>query len=210
MTMAIVVSREVLDYATFCVNFSLAIIAIVGVRAAVMSVRHAKVSAEASRDAADAAIKSINLNFDVQRPRITVRVEGKDYATFTMINKGGSPAEIIWFNRYPAFHAPVAGEKMGEPRFGDFYDNSGMQIMNVPVIHPNDLMMAGEFALSAIEEVNPDLFREITTSNRFLYVYSAIKYKGRFSDQIFETRWCFRLSKNGWMMDGDVGYNFEN
>jgi hypothetical protein len=210
MTMAIVISRDVFDYATFGVNLALAMIAIVAVIVAERNVRQAKVSAEASRTAADAAIKSINLNFDVQRPRITVRTDGTSFVTFTMINKGSSPAQILWFNNFPSWHAPVAGEVMGQPRFGAFYDEANTHIMNVPVLHPNAEMEAGTFANSALEEGNPELFGEIRTGGRFLYLYSAIKYKGPFTDQIFETRYCFRLTQNGWRMAGDVGYNFEN
>ena len=210
MTVAIVVSRDVFDYATFGVNLALAIIAIGGVIVAVWNVGQAKVSAEASRVAADAAIKSINLNFDVQRPRITVRTEGTSFVTFTMTNKGSSPAQILWFNNFPSWHTPVAGEEMGQPRFGAFYDDANTQIMNVPVLHPDAEMEAGTFATSALEEGNPDIFGEIKTGRRFLYLYSAIKYKGPFTDQIFETRYCFRLTQNGWKMAGDVGYNFEN
>jgi hypothetical protein len=126
---------------------------------------------------------------------------------FKAVNKGRSTARIVFWNNIPTAVTPLAGDNMGNPQYGAVYADSRMEIINIAPIPPGGEMDIGSYSTHYIEEGNPYLWEEIRTLKRFLYLYSAIKYKGFLSDDVYESRWCFLVRSMGPLMAGDPGYN---
>jgi hypothetical protein len=79
--------------------------------------------------------------------------------------------------------------------------------MNAPLLFPGECREAGSYSVTALQESWPERWEEVRVLKRAIYVYSVIKYEGPFSDDIYETRWCFRITSHGPVMSGGIRCN---
>ena len=207
-------TKDWLDRIAFAANLLLVGVGIWGIIVAIRSVKAAEKSASAAeqnavaaKDGAQASLLNARTLVRAERPWLVVEATGFPNVTFRAVNKGRTPAQLLWYNNFPTISHPLIDEQIGQPHFGMFYEVEGSQIMNIPWVFPDCDMGVGEYPTDALKHGAPQLWEEIHTVKRWLYLYSAIKYKGPFSEDVYETRYCFRVSANGHVMAGDPGYN---
>jgi hypothetical protein len=155
---------------------------------------------------ADAALKNAQAVINSERPWIVVEAEGYPEIAFKMTNKGKTPAQLVQYDPIPKVITPLLGETIGKPVYGKFFEEH-WQILNEPMIFPGESRPAGSYSISILNNEAPELWNEIATVKKRLYIYSTIKYKGPFSDDIYTTGYCY-LIWQGAKMSGDYGYNY--
>ena len=188
-------------------NYLLVIAGIGGIVVAALTLKKIERQSKAGEDAANAALLNAQALINAERPWLIVEASGFPYIALKMVNKGRTPAQLIWYSNVPSVSNRLITDPMGAPHYGAHYDEVGMQIMNIPMVFPDANIPAGEYDVTAIQQLAPEQWEEIRVMKRLLYIYSAIKYKGPLSDDIYVTKYCFRVGSNGPVMAGDPGYN---
>jgi hypothetical protein len=188
-------------------NYLLVLAGIGGIVVAALTLRKIERQTKAGEDAANAALLNAQALINAERPWLMVEACGFPSITLKMVNKGRTPAQLIWYSKVPSVCDHLTGELMGEPHYGKYYDEVGVQIMNVPMIFPDGEMPAGEYSVTALQQEFPERWKEICAKKRQLHLYSAIKYKGPLSEDVYVTKYCFLVKSTGAVMSGDPGYN---
>jgi hypothetical protein len=76
-------------------------------------------------------------------------------------------------------------------------------------IAPGKDMFINSFDISILDDGAMDqLKKEINAGSRAIRIFSAIKYRGLVSDEIFESRYCYGWGQNGTHLAGPAGYNY--
>jgi hypothetical protein len=164
-----------------------------------------RASLAAAEKSAGAALLNAQAVINSERPWLVVEAEGYPEISFKMTNKGKTPAQLIQYDPIPKVITPLLGETMGKPVYGKFFEEQ-WQILNEPMIFPEESRPAGSYSISILKNEAPELWDEIATVKKQMYIYSAIKYKGPFTDDIYETAYCY-LIWQGAKISGDYGYN---
>jgi hypothetical protein len=162
---------------------------------------------ETGRLAAIATQRQAEYLVSSERPLLMIQATGYPIVSIKAVNKGKTTARIVFWNNVPTVRTPGTQENMGKPGYGVNYEDSRVEIINIPPIPPGGEMDIGSFNTDAVKKGAPDIWEEVRTLKRFLYIYSAIKYKGFLSDDVYESRWCFMVRSIGPLMAGDPGYN---
>jgi hypothetical protein len=212
------------DRIAWGVNIILAAIGIIGVIVAISTLRKierqtrateqaaiaTEKSAKATEVAADATLKQTNHMVASERPFLMIQAVGFEYIEFKAVNRGNSPAQIIFYNNFPNLDTPLvrAEQKWNPPpAYGFGYDIEGAEIINVQWLAPGDQMVVGTYTLSSLKEVDPDLWDAVEKLTRLMYLWSSVKYRGLSAPTIYESRYCYRVTSNGPIMAGPPGLN---
>jgi hypothetical protein len=188
-------------------NYLLVVAGIGGIIVASLTLRKIERQTKAGEDAANAALLNAQALINAERPWLVVEASGFPYITLKMVNKGRTPAQLIWYSKVLSVSDHLLAEPMGEPHYGKYYDEVGIQIMNVPMIFPDGDMPAGGYSVTVLQQEFPERWKEICAKKRQLHIYSAIKYKGPLSNDVYVTKYCFLVKSTGAVMSGDPGYN---
>jgi hypothetical protein len=191
------------------VNYTLALVAVgaIGVGVAWRTLGILEQQTKAALASANASLRQAQYLINAERPLLMVEASGFPTVTIKAVNRGKSTARIVFWNQVPSVSTPLNTERMEEPWYGHTYGDSRMEIINIPPVPPGEEMNLGTYPTEVIKENDPARWEEIRTVKRVFYVYSAVKYKGFLSDDVYESRWCFRVTSGGPQMAGDPGYN---
>lgn len=198
--------RTWFDWVFPVTNVLLATVGVVGVIVAVFTLRKIERQTAATEAQAKHMVES-------ERPFIMVETRGEKGGEFWMRNVGKSPAQILFLDPvlkmgYPEFVQEEQGWPMPyPPKYGLHYDNPNAEQINVQWLGPGDERRFASFGRSDVDDLPSDLKAEINFGHRRIYVYAAIKYRGKFSSAIYESRFCYGWSDQGTYLAGPYGYN---
>jgi hypothetical protein len=154
---------------------------------------------------ADAAINAA-------RPFILVYTKGDLGTELWMRNCGRSPAQLLHVDpflkfEYPKFDFAEQEWKMRpEPFYGKPYE-TGEQF-NIAWLAPGERRCFASIDPSLFQELGPEFIAEFNQGIRTIRIYSAIKYRGIITPDVFETRFCYGWGRpRGTYMAGPYGYN---
>jgi len=139
-----------------------------------------------------------------------IEATGFEFVEIRAWNRGRSPAQVIFFNNFPNLATPLIDEEWDPVRkygYGYGYDKEGMEIINIQWLAPGDSMVIGTYELSSLREGDPQRWEEIRSVKRWMYLWSAVKYRGLSGDRVYESRYCYRVRSAGPQMAGPPGFN---
>jgi hypothetical protein len=162
---------------------------------------------------ANAALSTAQAYINAERPWLLIvpkRLgEGEHTSiTFTAVNQGRSPAEVINSGFKMVTHR-FDEELLDKSYFGEF------AAMNAQWVHtkwlaPGDDYIAYSYNVSSIVEGNPELWTELNNGIRELILMGFVRYRDTISNEVHESKYCYGVSKiapNGVYMTGPLGYN---
>ena len=126
---------------------------------------------------------------------------------FTAVNRGESPAKIVFFEPATSVKAisPIR-DISEEPSYGSAYPTG--ELVNARAAGARRRDEIGEVELSEIYQDDPDQLEEIRIGKKLVFAYQSVKYRDMFTDNIYESRFCYRLDVNRkWILAGPPGYN---
>jgi hypothetical protein len=132
------------------------------------------------------------------------------FVKFQAINRGKSPARVIFFGESPNFDTPLYSEETWNPvpHYGYGYDIEGAEIINIPWIAPGDTpWVFSTYDLRVLEEFDPARHTECATGARAVYLWHTVKYKGLSGTTIYESRFCYQAINGKLKMAGPYGLN---
>jgi hypothetical protein len=167
---------------------------------------------EIAQKSADAATNSLTALLKIERPFVIIEQRNHQ---FWAVNYGKSPAQIVFIEpvlkiAFPTFDFEAQDWSLpNKPNYGQYYDHPTVEVINVQWIAPGkELFVNSFYASEIIGELDEVMKAEINSGNKAIFVYSAIKYRGIVSSEIFENRYCYRcFSKSSLCMSGPYGYN---
>ena len=166
---------------------------------------------EVARKAADAALLTAQVAINAERPFVMVEASGNaDSVTFTAWNRGRSPAKVVYMD--PILRTavvPLRDKLPDAPDYGLAYERAiaGAELVNAEWVAPGASIYAGGFGARGTYSALPEMLKELKSGSSLLYLYGSIRYKGIAGDQIYESRFCYRLGGGRWVMLGPTGYN---
>ena len=107
-------------------------------------------SAKATEVAADATLKQTNHMVASERPFLMIEAVGVEDIQFKAVNRGKSPAQIIFYNNFPNLDTPLVmtEEKWNPPPlYGFGYDIEGAELTNVQWLATGDQRVVGTYTL---------------------------------------------------------------
>jgi hypothetical protein len=159
-----------------------------------------KLAAEAARDSADAYVTS-------ERPFVMIETRGEQGFEFWAVNYGKSPAQIIFSNPAPFVITPLIEDLPESLNYGFGFDNPNSEQINVQWIAPGKSHSLGSFQPEIMNFIEEDAAKELSQSLRVMLVYSAFKYRGIHSKQVYTSTYCYRKYPVGLQMWGGYGWN---
>jgi len=201
-------SRDVYDWLVFGCSLVLAGVGIWGVIVAVRTLKKIERQTKATEKAAEAALKQAEHLIAAERPFLMIEATGFEFVEIQAWNRGRSPAQIIFYNNFPNITTPLISEDWNPDRkYGYGYDIDGMEIINIQWLAPGGSMVIGSYELNALKEGDPQRWEEVRALKRWMYLWSAVKYRGLSGDRIYESRYCYRVRSAGPQMAGPPGLN---
>lgn len=196
------------EWVSLGVNILLVVIGFGGLIAAFFTLRKLERQTKATEDAAKASLVQAEHIIANERPFLMIEASGYDAIEFHAVNRGKSPAQIIFFNNFPNLNTPLVGEEWSPTRYyGGGYDVEGMEVINVQWIAPDASMLIGTYTLRALREGDPQRWDEVDNLRRQMYLWSSIKYRGLSGSKIYESRYCYLVRPAGPLMAGPPGLN---
>lgn len=126
---------------------------------------------------------------------------------FYAVNYGKSPAQLIFINPVPIVSVTKFGAELEDkPWYGFGFYEEGMTVFNEQWIPPGKDRIVVTLDAGVITkwvEGNPG----VNTGMEELLVRGALKYRGRFSEDIWPSKYCYRVFPNGLRMAGPYGWN---
>lgn len=170
-------------------------------------------AAEAGRMASEAAQKQVEYMIASERPFVLVEV--RDNTELWIRNCGKSAANFVYLTSvftlsFPEFVNEEQEYVMRKQHpYGAIYESTSATQINVQWLAPGDSRFLARFDPTVLNDLDERRKAELATGLRTVRLYSAIKYRGIASPDVFETRFCY-----GWhdhshslYMDGPPGYN---
>jgi hypothetical protein len=196
--------RTWFEWVSPATNVLLALVGVVGVFVAISTLRKIERQTAATEKQATHMVES-------ERPFIMVETRGERGSEFWMRNVGKSPAQILFLDPilkvgFPEFVQEEQGWPMpNPPKYGLHYDNPNAEQINVQWLGPGDERRFATYSKNDVDDLPSDLKAEINFGHRRLYMYAAIKYRGKFSSAIYESRFCYGWSAQGGNIAGAEG-----
>ena len=159
-----------------------------------------KLAAEVARDSADAYVTS-------ERPLVMIETRGEQGFEFWAVNYGKSPAQIIFSNPVPFVITPLISDLPESLDYGFGFYNPNSEQINVQWIAPGKSHPLGAFEPQIMDYIENGAAKEMSQSLRVMIVYSAFKYRGIHSKQVYTSKYCYRKFPNGLQMWGSYGWN---
>ena len=168
-------------------------------------------AASAAKLSAEATAKQVGHLINSERPFILVYTKGAKGTEIWIRNCGRSPAQLLFIDPvmklgFPEFDEAEQEFVMKQPPFyGKAYE-SGEQY-NVAWLAPGAKRYFATFDPAIFGEIPSETREELNRGIRQFRIYSAIKYRGTISHDIYETRFCYGWGPSGLYMTGPYGYN---
>lgn len=182
--------KTVWDWVSYWANIFLAFGGLVGIIIAVCTLFSIKRQTAAMEKQGEHLLASA-------RPWLLIKAtgDGINQVIFTAHNTGNSPAQIVWRDPFiPGHEVPVNESLPPTPAYWAFKE--GNELVNSIWVEPGGKEHVGIF----------DSFDAFPMDAR-LMVYSMVRYRNTFDDTIHESRFCYRISRGIYAMDGPPGYN---
>lgn len=211
--------KDGLDKAAFAVSVALLGIALFGViyaKQTLLAIQGQLAEIKAAGVQTDKMIANAGKHADAAinaaRPFILVYTKGDLGTEFWMRNCGRSPAQLLHVDpimkiEYPKFEGAAQDWAMRPtPFYGQHYE-TGEQF-NVAWLAPGERRCFASIDPNLFKELGPQIIAELTDGIRAIRIYSAIKYRGIITPDVFETRFCYGWGRpRGTYMTGPYGYN---
>lgn len=170
-------------------------------------------AADAAKSASQAAARQVDHMIASERPFVLIEV--RNNTELWVRNCGKSAARFIYYDPtaiklgYPEFDSAMQDHVMRQPPYyGEIYSSQTMIQINTPWLAPGDSREFTYFDLTILSDLDDRTKAEIGRGHRAIRFYSAIKYRGIASPDIFETRFCYGYTaQRGLYMAGPYGYN---
>jgi len=166
-------------------------------------------AAIAAEKAADASLGQTSHMVNAERPFLMIEVRGGGFAgyDFWAVNHGKSPAQLLFLNPVPIVSASKFGEELEKnPWYGHGFYEDDIIVFNEQWVPPGGERNIGTLDQGVIQmwvEGHP----ELNTGGKELLVRGAIKYRGRFSEDVWHSKYCYRVFSNSIKMAGPYGWN---
>lgn len=158
------------------------------------------IAANAAKDSASAYITS-------ERPFVMIETRGDEGYEFWAVNYGRSPAQIIFSNPTPFVDTFLLEELPDTLNYGLGYENPNARQINVQWIAPGKAYPLGAFDPRIIEAIGEHSTQELIQSIRVMLIYSAFKYRGIHTTDVYMSTYCYRKYPSGLRMWGAEGWN---
>lgn len=155
-------------------------------------------SANAARDSAVAALRQTELSTKAGRPWLKIEASGDStFAAFKAVNCGNSPAKIVFTDPVLRFEVVQHGDELpDQPDYGHAYGELG-DLVNVHLLAPGDVFPLAEFMARQLFETFPEYDEPLKAGMARLWLYSTVKYQGTLTDDVYESRFCYFVLKDG-------------
>jgi hypothetical protein len=154
-----------------------------------------------------AAKRSAKAYIATERPFVIIETRGEHGYEFWAVNYGKSPAQIIFSNPVPFIDTFLLTETPKILTYGTGFDNPNAEQINVQWIAPGGSHPLGAFEPEITKSVDGEASKELTLSLRVMILYSAFKYRGIHSKQVYTSTYCYRKYPSGLRMWGAYGWN---
>lgn len=169
------------------------------------------VAAQAAKDAAVAAREGVEIAAAAQRAWLLITGdpnEGFDswLFSFKVTNYGVSPAEILWTQLCFKTLSPI----VDLPNLPTYTSNEGNVFVNRRWLAPRESLTIDEFHSYGVFQDDPNLFEDLRSGRKRLWLYGIVRYRDTISKDVHETRFCYWRSvqpKVNLVMAGPPGYN---
>jgi hypothetical protein len=151
--------------------------------------------------------KSVEAYIATERPFVIIETRGEQGFEFWAVNYGKSPAQIIFSNPVPIVDTFLLTELPEVLNYGVGFNDPNVQQINVQWIAPGKTHFLGDFNPKVMESLRGDAASELAQSLRVLLVYSAFKYRGIHSKEVYTSTYCYRKYPSGLRMWGAYGWN---
>lgn len=162
----------------------------------------------ANENTAEAAFLTAESFVNAERPWLLAEAEiVHGIVLIKACNVGKSPAKVVW--RPDMINAKFISleETLPQSPYYGFGFDEDYTLTNGVWVAPGKPFFIGVFDSF---EMFPDYDLETggdLNGKKYLFVYSAIKYRNPFDDKVHETRFCYKKIGNYLKLDGPPGYN---
>jgi hypothetical protein len=224
---SISVNRDWIDLAAFAVSVILTVVGIVGVRAAVRTLKAVekqtgqmivqaalmKEQTAVAKQAADAALLNAQAVINAERPwllvavpRLVMSAQQSLHVSFKTTNVGRSPAEIIF--SATEWRTYLTGQQLGEAE--PFFSESApleSQWAHTEWKAPGEDFNPPSCAIDSASQ--PDRWKMLRDGIHVLVLMGFVRYRDAISFGIHESRFCYAVSLklDSIVMTGPQGYN---
>lgn len=196
------------DWFIFGGNILLVIVGIGGVAIGVCTLRHIGIQTVAIKKQAEHMVES-------ERPFLMVQVLGdENQASFKVSNCGRSPAKILYIDRMLSpTYLPAGENPPPTPEYGHLYRNVVGPSGDADPVNAEWVANDGHTFIGIVSPMSElaTLRASLPPQNRIepcaVWHFGVIVYKGLFGTKLYESRYCYRLLDNQWVMLGPYGYN---
>jgi hypothetical protein len=125
---------------------------------------------------------------------------------FEAINYGRSPAEIRWIS----FEWLPLDPDEPLPEYPPYVSPQELTLVHRAWVPPNGKIPIGDFSAQSIANMIPGLYDQLKSGKKKLWLYGAVRYRDKISNEVRETQFCYWKSPApgvGLVMGGPVGYN---
>jgi hypothetical protein len=196
------------DWIIFAGNVLLVLVGGAGVIVAIKTLGFIENQTKAIKKQADHMVQS-------ERPFLMVEVMGdEDAASFKVSNRGRSPAKVLFMDRSLSPTYLSVGEMPPPvPEYGQPYRNivdpaiAAEPVDAVWIAHNTHIYIGTVTPKSELQMLRESLSPGDQIGSSAIWHFGVIVYKGLFGDSYYESRYCYRLLDNQWVMLGPYGYN---